>query len=81
MTTGKTQRAVVGSTAGHVSRNFVADVHGHAYVPRVSVRSDGKVIAELIQFDTHLKEIAATPLAHYLGTEPPGASHGIASLT
>lgn len=79
-TTHMTSRAVVGSVAGHVSRNFLADVRGHAYVPRVSAQADGTVAVHLVEFDERLKELAATPLTHYLGNETPGSNHGIVGL-
>jgi outer membrane protein assembly factor BamB len=78
--TGATKRVQVGSVGGHVSRNFLADVHGHAYVPRLTAQPNGKVLAELVEYDANLKEVAATPLDYYLGTESPDANHGIVGL-
>jgi hypothetical protein len=63
-----------------VSRNFVADVRGHAYVPRLASGPDGRVSAALIEYDIALEEVAATPLEHYLGTGSPGSNHGIVGL-
>lgn len=62
----------VGAVGGHVSRNLLADDRGHVYVPRL--RSTG---AELVELDSSLKEVAATPLEHYLGEGAPHHSHGI----
>jgi hypothetical protein len=78
--TGTTKRVLVGSVAGHVSRNFLADVRGHAYVPRLSAQSSGKVVAELVEYDVDLQQVAATPLDYYLGQESPAANHGIVGL-
>ena len=78
--TGKHKRVVVGSTAGHVSRNFLADVRGHAYVPRLAARADGTIAATLVEYDSELRELAATPLENYLGTLSPQANHGIVGL-
>ncbi len=78
--TGKHKRVVVGSTAGHVSRNFLADVRGHAYVPRLAAQSDGTIAATLVEYDSELRELAATPLENYLGTLSPQANHGIVGL-
>jgi hypothetical protein len=78
--TGKSKRVVVGSTAAHVSRNFLADVRGHAYVPRVVAQPGGTVSAALVEFDSELREFAATPLENYLGTWSPNAHHGIVGL-
>ena len=78
--TRATKRVFVGSAGGHVSRNFLADVRGHAYVPRLTRQSNGKVLTELVEYDVNLQEMAATPLDYYLGTESPGANHGIVGL-
>ena len=72
-------RVAVGSVDGHVSRNFLADVRGHAYVPRLSAQPGG-VAVSLVEYDERLKELAATPLAHYLGKVSPGENHGIIGL-
>ena len=78
--TGATKRVVVGSVSGHVSRNFLADVRGHAYVPRLIAQPSGKVLAELVEYDVNLQEVAATPLDYYLGSESPAANHGIVGV-
>ncbi len=75
--TGSTKRVVVGSAHGHVSRNLLADARGHVYVPRAIARLDGKALADLVEYDANLKEIAATPLEYYFGNESPVANHGI----
>ncbi len=74
------RRTVVGSVAGHVSRNFLVDARGHAYVPRVSTRPDGNVGAQLIEYDTDLQPVAATPLEFYLGRGSVEANHGVVGL-
>ena len=74
-----TKRAVVGSIGGHVSRNFLADVNGHVYVPRVG-KSRGKASVALIEYDSELQELAATPLEYYLGQEAIEENHGILGL-
>jgi len=78
--TGETKRTVVGSVGGHVSRNFLADIRGHAYVPRVTAGSGGHVTAALVEYDSALRELAATPLEFYLGSGSPNANHGIVGL-
>lgn len=78
--TSAIKRLVVGSTGGHVSRNFLADVHGHAYVPRLVAQPDGTVSATLVEYDSNLRELAHTPLAFYLGSLSPNANHGIVGL-
>lgn len=75
---GKVRRVVVGSVGGHVSHNFVASVHGHAYVPRVTRLPDGRVKTLLVEFDAELREIGSTELEHYLpATGNPDDHHGI----
>jgi hypothetical protein len=78
--TRELKRTVVGASGGHVSRNFLADARGHAYVPRVQARPGGIGTAALIEYDSDLRELAATPLENYLGKDPPSANHGIVGL-
>ena len=78
--TGEIARTVVGSVPGHVSRNFLADVEGHAYVPRVAATADGSLSAQLVQYDSALREIATTPLEFYLRNGSPAENHGIVGL-
>ncbi len=78
--TGGSRRVAVGSVDGHVSRNFLADLRGHAYVPRLRKLPDGDVAAALVEFDVDLREVAATPLAGYLGRVTPQSHHGIVGL-
>jgi hypothetical protein len=75
-----TRRVAVGSVFGHVSRNILADANGHAYVPRLSIQAAGKVLVELVEFDTDLRELAAMPLDFYLGEASPGSNHGIVGI-
>ncbi len=75
------KRVVVGSAKGHVSRNFIADVRGHAFVPRLTIRKNGLVSASLVEYDQDLNELADTPLDHYLDKErSTGMNHGIVGL-
>jgi hypothetical protein len=77
---GTARRVVVGSVGGHVSRNFLTAVNGHAWVPRIRRGADGAFSAELVEFDTQLKEIARTPLEFYLGKGAPAPNHGITGI-
>jgi len=78
--TGRHNRVVVGSTGGHISRNFLADRFGHAYVPRLVARPGDAISATLVEYDSELREVAATPLEDYLGTRSPSANHGIVGI-
>ena len=79
----------VGSIPEHVSRNFVVDRRGHAYVPRVrewqpgeaKVHPDQKFSTELVEFDTDLKEVASTPLGYYVDARSGRDSHGLIGLS
>ena len=72
---------VVGSVNGHVSRNFLADIRGHAFVPRLSVRPNRLVSATLVEYDQNLKELASIPLDFYLDKKRSlGMNHGIVGL-
>lgn len=74
------RRVAVGSVGGHISRNLVSDVRGHAYVPRVKRAADGKVSASLVEFDGELREIGETPLEFYPSKGSPEGNHGITGL-
>jgi hypothetical protein len=78
--TGDHKHVVIGSVDGHVSRNFLADANGHAFVPRLRRLPDGKVLAELVEFDSDLRELKATPLDEYLGKGRPEPNHSITGL-
>ena len=73
--TGALKRKVVGSLGGHMSRNFIADLRGHVFVPRVD-----EVGAMLVEFDSDLREIGQTPLLNYMKEGRPKASHGITGV-
>jgi len=83
--TAKVHKQVVGSACGHVSRNFVVDLHGHVYVPRLeSLSADPDKScrpeayrAVLVELDTHLQEVSTQPLDGYLSGQAPAADHGI----
>jgi hypothetical protein len=68
----------VGSLGGHISRHFLADDRGHAYVPRLR-RADTSLepVVTLAEFDSTLKEIKETPLKHYYSVGPLAHNHGI----
>jgi hypothetical protein len=79
--TGKTKRTVVGSVGGHVSRNILADGNGHAYVPRLTKLRQGKVTVALVEYDSEMQELAATPLQYYIGGGSIEENHGIIGVT
>ncbi len=82
----------VGSVGEHISRNFLTDHRGHAFVPRVTYFGDplispdnplGKtpnIDVELIEYNTMLQEIGRTPLENYL-TDSYWTSHGIVGFS
>jgi hypothetical protein len=74
------RRLAVGSADGHVSRNFLADLRGHAFVPRVTKRATGGYEAVLVEYDEQLNEIGATVLQYYLDKASPEDNHGIVGL-
>ena len=93
--TGKVRSVRVGAAGGHISRNFLSDARGHVYVPRYRPRKadetpDGKAptkshapIAELVEYDAELREIAATHLPYYNtpGAKKPRQCQGIVGIT
>lgn len=78
-TTGESKRVVVGSVGGHISRNFVADVRGHTYVPRLIAQPGGASVA-LVEYDPNLREVAASPLEYYLSKGSLDMNQGIVGL-
>ena len=57
------KRVEVGSVADHISRNFLVDPQGHAYVPKVTTNSAGEIQAYLNEYDTDLNLIGSYPLS------------------
>jgi hypothetical protein len=45
-----------------MSRNLLVDDRGHAYARRVQQLSTGPLRAALVEYDTDLTKVAATPL-------------------
>jgi hypothetical protein len=83
--TQEVEQVEVGSVGGHISRNFLVDLNGHAYVPRVreapgTSDSQSALIAELVEWDENLNELQAVPLPGYEPT-PDFESHGIVGWT
>lgn len=84
--TGASKHVEVFSVDGHVSRNFVVDFRGHAFVPRLraeTTRLDARrVRVSMVEFDTALREVQETPLdsSHYLHDDNPTQSHGITGI-
>ncbi|WP_197441810.1 VanZ family protein [Thalassoglobus polymorphus] len=82
----------VGAIGGHISRNFITDLRGHAYVPRLThtgsildrpknpTSKDSDVTVELVEYDTSLREVGSTPLSNYL-TESYWENHGIVGVS
>ena len=85
-TTGATHQVTVGSVDGHISRNFIVDYRGHAYVPRLRAERSAtgrRVIrTSMVEFGTDLREVKETPLVddHYVHADNPTQSHGIVSV-
>lgn len=70
----------VGSVADHISRNFLVDPRGHAYVPHVEMDSEHNLVAVLHEFNTALSLVGAYPLPSYTDGET-GKHHGIIGYT
>jgi hypothetical protein len=78
--TSAIKRREIGSVGGHISRNFISDARGHAFVPRVRREADGSLSAWLIELDNELHERAATPLDAYFGKGATENNEGITGL-
>jgi hypothetical protein len=91
--TGRVSHIRVGSEGGHVSRNIIADINGHVYVPRLkyydmpedaatgSDESHRLLVATLMEYDTKLRVVNTFPLIHYVGDGRPLKYHGITAFT
>jgi hypothetical protein len=85
-TTSEIKHVAVGSVDGHISRNFVVDYRGHAYVPRLRNQTDGlgrsAVRVSIAEFTGDLREIKDTPIDYdiYVNEKNPTESHGIVAL-
>jgi hypothetical protein len=76
--TGASRSVHVGSVGGHISRNFLVDGRGHAFVPRLRARpgAAAALATTLVEMDTELHEVHETPIGHYTQTRDEN-SHGI----
>jgi hypothetical protein len=79
--TGEVRSVRVGAEGGHISRNFLADMNNHVYVPRlIRVEDDpNRMATTLVEFDDQLRELAETPIYHYTQTRDDD-SHGIIGI-
>ena len=85
------RRQEIGSIGGHISRNLLADVNGHVYVPRLrqaisagaatrlGLTTEQRLRATLVELDETLQEVAETPLVHY-ANDSFWSDHGIVSF-
>lgn len=63
--TNTTKRIAVGSTNRHVSRNFIVDELGHAYVPQLIQNDFNEIKVSLAEYNEQLKLVATYPLPSY----------------
>ncbi len=78
---GQVRSTHVGAAGGHISRNFLSDERGHAYVSRLRTIGNATESLEttLVEFDETLHEVAETPIDHYTQTLDDD-SHGITGI-
>jgi hypothetical protein len=77
---GQVNRVAVGSVPNHVSRNFLVDPKGHAYVPAVSIAPSGEVSATLNEYDTGLNLVGSYSMPSYRSDDMK-RHHGIIGYT
>lgn len=70
----------IGSVDGHISRNFVVNKRGHAFVPRVEQTPDGQITAVLVEVNQSMAITDVHPLDDYINIDSLG-NHGIVSYT
>lgn len=78
--TAKVKRIVVGSVSTHVSRNFVVDENGHAFVPSLKENDYNEIEVYLNEYDTQLRLINQFPMPAYQATKIKH-HHGIVGYT
>ncbi len=78
--TGNTGKVVAGSVNMHVSRNFLVDERGHAYVPSLRAIDSDVIEVEMIEYDTQLNAVAKYPLPSYQAKNISD-HHGIVGYT
>jgi len=78
--TTKIRKVIVGSTQMHVSRNFIVDELGHAYVPKLIVNDFNEIEVLLAEYDSQLNLVATYPLPSYQSGDFE-KHHGIVGYT
>lgn len=78
--TSEVNRVKVGPVKKHVSRNFIVDELGHAYVPQLRINDFNEIEASLAEYDIHLNQIASYPMPSYQ-SESINEHHGIVAYT
>lgn len=78
--TKKVKRIVVGSIGQHITRNFLVDINGHAFVPELSLNEYNETSVSLIELDTNLNIVGRYPMPSYKA-ENIRHHHGIVGYT
>ncbi len=78
--TSKINRVIVGSVEEHVSRNFIVDELGHAYVPRLTINDFNEIETYLNEYDEKLNLVTSYPIPNYLSNNMTD-HHGIIGYT
>jgi len=63
--TNKVKRIVVGSVSTHVSRNFLVDENGHAFVPSLKENDYNEIEAYLNEYDPSLRLVNSYVMPQY----------------
>jgi hypothetical protein len=79
-TTTKVKKVTVGSTQMHVSRNFIVDQLGHAYVPQLKMNDFNEIEVALAEYDNQLNFVNFHPLPSYQSNDFEN-HHGIVGYT
>jgi hypothetical protein len=78
--TQRSTRIAIGSIAGHISRNFIVNSRGYAFVPRVETLPNGQVSAVLVELSPAMAIADLHPLDDYISEDGHG-NHGIVGYT
>ncbi|MCH2057397.1 MAG: hypothetical protein MK214_12485 [Thalassotalea sp.] len=78
--TNEFKQITIGSTSTHVSRNFVVDENGHAFVPSLQLNDFNELVVNLNHYDTELRLLGSYPMTSYQ-KDPIKYHHGIIAYT
>lgn len=78
--TSNISRITVGSVKEHVTRNFLVDELGHAYIPELVMNDFNEIQIQLVEFDEKLNKVGSYFMPSYKNDDI-SSHHGIVAYT